>query len=165
VLPGKKRQTQQNYRVRLPRRDRLPLKLPPKSSHTTKTHSADFVFDGPSAELPLIQSGHLRAIAKLDARPFPPVPDLPTLDAAAGINLGDLTVWNSLVAPRGTPPAIVDKLAAETAKIINEPAFKAKAEAVGIYPVSSTPKEFAAFIREQAARWPEIVKKSGMHFD
>jgi tripartite-type tricarboxylate transporter receptor subunit TctC len=129
------------------------------------THSADFVFDGPSAELPLIQSGHLRAIAKLDARPFPPVPDLPTLDAAAGINLGDLTVWNGLVAPHGTPPAIIDKLAAETAKIINEPAFKAKAEAVGIYPVSSTPAEFAAFIREQAARWPEIVKRSGMHFD
>ena len=73
----------------------------------------------------------MRAIAKLDARPFPPVPDLPTLDAATGINLGDLTVWNGLVAPRGTPPAIIDKLAAETAKVINEPAFKAKAEAVG----------------------------------
>jgi tripartite-type tricarboxylate transporter receptor subunit TctC len=129
------------------------------------TRSADFVFDGPSAELPLIQSGHLRALAKLDARPFPPVPDLPTLDAATGINLGDLTVWNGLVAPRGTPPAIIDKLAAEAAKILNDPAFKAKAEAVGLYPVSSTPVEFAAYIRTQAARWPEIVKKSGMHFD
>ena len=95
------------------------------------THSADFVFDGPSAELPLIQSGDLRALAKLDARPFPPVPDLPTLDAATGINLGDVTVWNGLVAPRGTPPAIIDKLAAEAAKILNDPAFKAKAEAVG----------------------------------
>jgi tripartite-type tricarboxylate transporter receptor subunit TctC len=129
------------------------------------TRSADFVFDGPSAELPLIQSGHLRALAKLDARPFPPVPDLPTLDAATGINLGDLTVWNGLVAPRGTPPAIIDKLAAEAAKILNDPTFKTKAEAVGLYPASSTPAEFAAFIRAQAARWPEIVKKSGMHFD
>jgi tripartite-type tricarboxylate transporter receptor subunit TctC len=129
------------------------------------THSADFVFDGPSAELPLIQSGHLRAIAKLDARAFPPDPGLPTLDAATGISLGDLSVWNGLVAPHGTPPTIIDKLAAEVAKVISEPAFKAKAEGVGIYPVSSTPKEFAAFIREQAARWPEIVKKSGMHFD
>lgn len=74
------------------------------------TKSADFVFDGPSAELPLIQSGNLRALAKLDARPFPPVPDLPTLAAATGVDLGDLTVWNGLVAPRGTPPAIVDKI-------------------------------------------------------
>jgi len=129
------------------------------------TRAADFVFDGPSAELPLIQSGHLRALAKLDARPFSAAPDLPTLDAAAGINLGDLTVWNGLVAPHGTPPAILDKLAAEAAKILNDPDFKAKAEAVGLYPASSTPTEFAAFIRIQAARWPEIVRKSGMHFD
>ncbi len=129
------------------------------------TRSADFVFDGSAAELPLIRSGNLRALAKLDARPFPPMPDLPTLDAAAGIDLGDVTVWDGLVAPRGTPPVIVDKLAAEAAKILNDPAFKAKAEAVGIYPVSSTPNEFAAFIRSQAARWPDIVKKSGMHFD
>jgi tripartite-type tricarboxylate transporter receptor subunit TctC len=129
------------------------------------THGADFVFDGPSAELSLIQSGHLRALAKLDTRPFQPIPDLPTLDAATGINLGDLTVWNGLVAPHGTPTAVVDKLAAEAAKVLNDPAFKTKAEAVGIFPVSSTPAEFATFIRTQAARWPEIVKKSGMHFD
>ena len=65
----------------------------------------------------------------------------------------------------GTPPAIVDKLSAEVAKIINDPAFKAKADAVGLYPATSTPAEFAAFIRSEAARWPEVVKKSGMHFD
>lgn len=51
------------------------------------------------------------------------------------------------------------------AKILNNPAVKAKAEAIGIYPVTSTPAEFAAFIRSEAARWPAIVKKSGMHFD
>jgi tripartite-type tricarboxylate transporter receptor subunit TctC len=129
------------------------------------THGADFVFDGPSAELPLIQAGHLRALAKLDRRPFPPIPDLPTLDDATGVVLGDLTVWNGLVAPRGTPQAIIDKLAQELAKILNDPAFKAKAEAVGIFPVSDTPAEFAAYIRSQAARWPDVVKKSGLHFD
>ncbi len=129
------------------------------------TRSADFAFDGSAAELPLIRSGNLRALAKLDARPFAPMPDLPTIDAAAGIELGDVTVWDGLAAPRGTPASIIDKLAAECAKILDDPAFGAKAEAVGIYPVSSTPKEFAAFMRTQAARWPAIVKKSGMHFD
>ena len=53
-------------------------------AHGILTKSVDFVFDGPSAELPLIQSGDLRALAKLDARAFPALPDLPTLDAAAG---------------------------------------------------------------------------------
>ncbi len=143
----------------------LPYNGSAEVAHGILTRSVDFVFDGPSAVLPLIQSGDLRALAKLDGRPFPPVPDLPTLVAATGVDLGDLTVWLGLVAPSGTPPAIIDKLAAEVAKILNNPDVKAKADAVGLYPATSTPAEFAAFIRSEAARWPAVVKKSGMHFD
>ena len=134
-------------------------------AHGILTKSVDFVFDGPSAELPLIQSGDLRAIAKLDGRPFPALPDLPTLDAAGGLQLGDMTVWLGLVAPRGTPAPIIDKLQGETAKILNDPGVKARADAVGLYPASSTPAEFSAFIRSEAARWQPVVKKSGLHFD
>jgi tripartite-type tricarboxylate transporter receptor subunit TctC len=134
-------------------------------AHGILTKSVDFVFDGPSAELPLIQSGDLRALAKLDTRPFPALPDLPTLDAAGDLHLGNLTVWLGLVAPRGTPAPIVDKLQGETAKILNDPAVKARTEAVGLYPSSSTPAEFSAFIRSEAARWQPVVKKSGLHFD
>jgi len=134
-------------------------------AHGILTKSVDFVFDGPSAELPLIQSGDLRAIAKLDGRPFPALPNLPTLDAAGGLQLGDMTVWLGLVAPRGTPAPIIDKLQGETAKILNDPGVKARADAVGFYPASSTPAEFSAFIRGEAARWQPVVKKSGLHFD
>jgi tripartite-type tricarboxylate transporter receptor subunit TctC len=134
-------------------------------AHGILTKSVDFVFDGPSAQLPLIQSGDLRALAKLDARPFPPLPDLPTLDDAAGLHLGNMTVWLGLVAPHGTPAAIIGKLQTETAKIINDPAIKARADAVGLYPVSSTSDEFAAFIRSEAVRWQPVVKKSGLHYD
>ena len=134
-------------------------------AHGVLTGAADFVFDGTAAELPLIQAGNLRALAKLDRRPFKPLPQLPALVEATGIDLGDLSVWNGLVAPRGTPAPIVEKLAAEAAKVLNEPALKAKAETVGIYTVSSSPAEFAAFIRHEAARWPDVVKKSGLHFD
>ncbi len=143
----------------------LPYNGSAEVAHGILTKSVDFVFDGPSAVLPLIQSGNLRALAKLDGRPFPPVPDLPTLTAATGVDLGDLTVWLGLVAPRGTPAAIIDKLSGEVAKILNDPEVKAKADAVGLYPATSTPAEFAAFIQHEAARWPAIVKKSGMHFD
>jgi len=134
-------------------------------AHGILTKSVDFVFDGPSAELPLIHSGDLRAIAKLDGRPFPALPNLPTLDAAGGLQLGDMTVWLGLVAPRGTPAPIVDKLQGETAKILNDPGVKARADAVGLYPSPSTPAEFSAFIRSEAARWQPVVKKSGLHFD
>jgi tripartite-type tricarboxylate transporter receptor subunit TctC len=134
-------------------------------AHGILTKSVDFVFDGPSAELPLIQSGDLRALAKLDSRPFPALPDLPTLDAAADLHLGDLTVWLGLVAPHGTPAAVIDKLQGETEKILNDPAIKARANAVGLYLSSSTPAEFAAYIRSESARWQPVVKKSGLHFD
>ena len=134
-------------------------------AHGVLTKSVDFAIDGPSAELPLIQSGDLRALAKLDTRPFPALPDLPTLDDAAGLHLGDLSVWLGLVAPHETPAAIVDKLQSETAKILNDPTIKARADAVGLFPSSSTPAEFAAFIKSEAARWQPVVKKSGLHFD
>ena len=134
-------------------------------AHGILTRSVDFVFDGPSAELPLIQSGDLRALAKLDSRAFPALPDLPTLDEAAGLHLGNLTVWLGLVAPRGTPAAIIDKLQSETAKILNDAAIKARADAVGLYLSSSTAAEFADFIKTEAARWQPVVKKSGLHFD
>jgi len=133
-------------------------------AHGILTKSVDFVIDGPSAVLPLIKSGDLRALARLDGRPSP-VPNLPTLDAAAGLHLGDLTVWLGLVAPHGTPAPIIDKLQAETAKALNDPAVKARADAVGLYPATSTPAEFVAFIHREATRWEPVVKKSGLHFN
>jgi tripartite-type tricarboxylate transporter receptor subunit TctC len=134
-------------------------------AHGILTKSVDFVFDGPSAVLPLIQSGDLRTLAKLDSRPFQPVPELPTLIAATGVDLGNLTVWLGLVAPHGTPPAIVNKLSSEVANVLGNKELKAKADAVGLYPATLTPPEFAAFIQQEAARWPAVVKLSGMHFD
>jgi tripartite-type tricarboxylate transporter receptor subunit TctC len=143
----------------------LPYNGSAEVAHGVLTKSVDYVFDGPSAVLPLIKSGDLRALAKLDARLLPALPDVPTLAASTGIDLGDINVWLGLVAPRATPPAIIDKLAAEVTKILADPAVKTRADAVGISPVTSTPAEFAGFIRHEAARWPDVVKASGMHFD
>jgi len=128
------------------------------------TRSVDFSLDGPSASLSMIQGGQFRVLAKFDSRPFPPVPDLPVISAEVP-NLDEITVWLGLVAPRGTPPAIIDKLHAEVAKILSDPAIKAKADASGLYPATSTPAEFAAFIRKEAERWSTVVKDSGMKYD
>ena len=106
----------------------LPYNGSAEVAHGILTKSVDFVFDGPSAVLPLIKSGDLRGLAKLDARPFPAMPDLPTLTEATGVDLGDVTVWLALVAPRGTPSPIIDKLATEVAKVLSDPDVKAKAD-------------------------------------
>src|SRR6266851_6359941 len=101
------------------------------------TRSVDFSLDGTSASLSMIQSGQFRVLAKFDPRPFPPVPDVPFI-ASEVPKLDEITVWLGLVAPRGTPAVIVDKLNAEVAKILADPAIKAKADASGLnFPPSS----------------------------
>ena len=109
----------------------LPYNGSAEVAHGILTKSVDFVFDGPSAVLPLVQVRRSARARQARPRPLPAVPDLPTLKAATGIDLGEITVWLGLVAPHGTPSAIVDKLAAEMAKILNDPQVKARADSVG----------------------------------
>jgi tripartite-type tricarboxylate transporter receptor subunit TctC len=128
------------------------------------TKSVDFSFDGPSASLSLIQGGQFRVLAKFDPRPFPPVPDLPMITTELP-KMDEITVWLGLVAPKGTPPAVIEKLQGEVAKALADPAVKAKADASGLFPATSTPTEFAAFIRKEAERWSTVVKETGMKYD
>ncbi len=128
------------------------------------TKSVDFTFDGSSASMPLVQSGQFRALAKFDSRPFPALPDLPTITAELP-NYEEITVWLGLVAPRGTPAAVVDKLQAEVVRILADPAIKAKADAAGLFPATSTPAEFSAFIRKEAERWSTVVRETGLKYD
>jgi tripartite-type tricarboxylate transporter receptor subunit TctC len=128
------------------------------------TKSVDFTFDGTSASMPLVQSGQFRALAKFDSRPFPALPNVPTATAELP-NYEEITVWLGLVAPKGTSPAIVDKLHAEVVKVLADPAIKAKADASGLFPATTTPAEFAAFIRKEAERWSTVVKETGLQYD
>jgi tripartite-type tricarboxylate transporter receptor subunit TctC len=79
--------------------------------------------------------------------------------------IGEITVWVGLVAPRGTPPAIVSTIQREVATAPSDRALTATAEAAGLYPAASTPAEFAAFIRREADRWSEVLPETGMRFD
>ena len=130
------------------------------------TQSVDYVVDGTSAALPLIQDGKFRALAKFDSRPFAPVPDLPLIGPASGLSgLDEVTVWLGLVAPKGTSPAIVDKLHREIVRVLADPGVKAKADAAGLFPAATSPADFASFIRQESARWAKVVAESGIKYD
>jgi tripartite-type tricarboxylate transporter receptor subunit TctC len=130
------------------------------------TNSVDYVLDGTSAALPLIQDGKFRALAKFDRRPFSPVPNLPLVSEAAGLrDFDEITVWLGLVAPKGTPQPIVNKLHRQIVQVLADPGVKAKADAAGLFPFTSTPQEFAAFIRQEAQRWSSVVKETGIQYD
>jgi tripartite-type tricarboxylate transporter receptor subunit TctC len=130
------------------------------------TGSVQYTLDGPSAALALIQDGRFRVLAKFDGRPFPPAPNAPLISEAAGLpNFDEVTVWLGLVAPKGTPQPIVDKLHRQIALTLADPGIKQKADAAGLFPSTSTPAEFAAFIRKEAERWAPVVKETGIQYD
>src|ERR1700748_1603793 len=83
-------------------------------THGLLTKSVEFAFDGPSAAASLIESGQFRVLAKFDERPFALVPAAPTFTTIVP-SLDEIVVWLGLVAPRGTPPAIVEKIQREVA--------------------------------------------------
>ena len=128
------------------------------------TRSVDFAFDGPSAAIASIEAGKFRVLAKFDPRPFPPVPDVPLITREVP-GFDEVTVWLGLVAPRGTPAAIVDEVHRGVVAALSDRTVVASADAAGLYPATSTPAEFAAFIRHEADRWSKVLPETGMRFD
>ena len=123
------------------------------------SESVDFAFDSTASSLPLITGGRFRALAKYSDRPFPALPDLPSLAEAAELpGLSESSTWIGLLAPTGTPPKIVDKIQAEVASIYAEPAVMEKLTNAGMFAVSSTAAEFQAFIRQEIERWSKVIK-------
>ncbi len=130
------------------------------------TGSVDFIVDGVAASLPLIHGGRLRALAKLNTRPLPVLPELKPLAVAAGLpQLDDMSSWIGLVAPAGTPRTVIDKLNREVAAIYADPAIADRLEKAGITAVTSTPEEFDAFFRSEAARWTKVFRESGIKLE
>jgi tripartite-type tricarboxylate transporter receptor subunit TctC len=139
----------------------VPFKGSAEIGQAVLAGTVDFALDSTGTSLPLIQSGHYRALAKYSQRPLPALPDLPSLNVAAGLaGLEESSTWIALAAPAATPPAIVDKIHREVAGIYADPALVAKLEKVGIFPVSSTPAEFNAFIRSETERWSKALKEN-----
>jgi tripartite-type tricarboxylate transporter receptor subunit TctC len=113
---------------------------------------------------PFVKSGRVRALAVTSAKRTPALPDVPTV-AEAGVPGYEATTWTGIVGPRGLSKPIVARLNAELARAVASPAFREKALAIGSEPVSSTPEQFAAFIRSEHAKWGEVIRRSGARID
>jgi tripartite-type tricarboxylate transporter receptor subunit TctC len=107
-----------------------------------------------------VKSGKLRALAVAGPRRAPLLPEVPTMKEA-GIEGVEVPLWFGLLAPAGTPRDVVAALAAGVARAAKDPDMKRRLEEQGGEPVGSTPEEFAALLREEVAKWAEVVKVSG----
>ena len=110
---------------------------------------------------PQIDGGTLRALAMSSAKRSPFMPDLPTV-SESGVPGFEAIQWFGLLAPAGTPKAIVDRLQAETARILETPVMKERLAVEGAEPVGNKPEEFAAVIKAEMAKWSEVAKAAGI---
>ena len=106
---------------------------------------------------PQIKAGKVRALAVTSAKRARILPDVPTLQEA-GVPGFDVASWQALYAPAGTPPAVVAKLNAELARIIEQPEIKTRMEALGLEHTANTPAQFAEFQIAEQAKWAKIIK-------
>ncbi len=119
------------------------------------------LFDPATSVAPYIRSGRLRGLAVTGARRTKAFPDLATI-AEAGVPGYEVTTWGGIIAPVGVPRAIVSRLSEEVQKAAKSAVVTERYEAVGADPVSSTPEEFTAYIRQEFIKWAKIVKRAGI---
>ena len=122
------------------------------------------MFDNLTSISPHVKSGKLRGLGVSGPRRSPVFPDLPTV-AEAGVPGYETTAWGGLVAPAGTPKAIVTKLNAEINKAIAAPTLRDRYAAIDAEPVGGTIEQFAAFVKSESAKWGDVVRKSGARID
>ncbi|SRR6266581_1688854 len=119
--------------------------------------------DVPSA-IANVRAGRLRALAVTSRKRISAAPEVPTFEEA-GVPGYEAVGWFGVVAPAGTPPRIVDKLNKEIADALSAPEIRERALAAGAEPATSTPQEFAAFIRSEIAKWKEVIAKAKIRID
>ena len=122
------------------------------------------MFDNLPPSLPQIKAGKLRALGVTSATRAPALPATPTI-AEAGLPGFESSSWFGLLAPAGTPPAIVAKINAEVDKWLASPEAKEKLSAIGANIAGGSPEDFARHIQAETAKWAKVVKESGAKVD
>jgi tripartite-type tricarboxylate transporter receptor subunit TctC len=121
-------------------------------------------FSQPPVVLPHIRSGKVRGLAISSANRLAALPEFPTI-AESGVAGYESTSWQGVVVPSGTPQAIIVKLNGEINRALKLPEIGARLAAEGSEPGTTTPDEFAAYIRREIAKWAKVVKESGAKVD
>ena len=122
----------------------------------------DMVTSTVPATIPHVNSGRIRALAVLAPERAATLPQVPT-SAEAGMPELVVITWYGLFAPAGVKPDIIERINAEIAKLMNAPEARSKFAQVGLDAVTSTPAEFATFVRAETDKWARVIKAADIH--
>ncbi len=122
-----------------------------------------FVTPNLPAALGFVQQGKLRALAVTSRKRLPQLPNVPAIaETLPGFeNLG----WFGLMAPTGTPAAVIEKVSRDTAKALEGSDLRKRFDDIGMGPVGNRPEEFAKAIKEESQRWARIIKERKLQVD
>lgn len=123
----------------------------------------DLMFDNFPSSMPHLRAGKLKPLAVTGRERSPAMPELPTVEQAGGPTLKgyEATSWFGLLAPAGTPPAVVDRIQQASAAALKSPALAERLMAQGAAPGGGTPAAFAKLIADESVKWARVVKVSG----
>ena len=139
----------------------IPYKGGAPAAAAAAAGDAQVTFANYSDALTHMKSGRLRALGMTSAKRFPQSPEVPTI-AEAGIPGYQVDSWNGLLAPAGTPPEIVGRMAAAVQQGLKDPATHKRMEEMGTQPVADSPAQFRAFLETEVKKWGDFVKQSGI---
>jgi tripartite-type tricarboxylate transporter receptor subunit TctC len=108
--------------------------------------------------LPYIKAGRLRALAVLGSKRTSLLPDVPTVGET--VRGYDLTNWFGLAVPAATPRELVNRIYADTAKVMQQADFKERISNMGADVVGSTPEQFGAFMKSESAKWGKVIREA-----
>lgn len=140
------------------------LHVPYKGSSGARTDvlggQVDMMFDAVPTMAPHVRSGKVKALATTGLTKSTVTPEVPTVNEA-GVPKYEAVIWLGLMAPKGTPQAIVDKLNAAVVKIVSDPAVKKAWAEQGAIPMVMNVAEFTKYLNDDIAKWAHIVQISG----
>ena len=142
----------------------VPFRSGAESVTGVMSGAIELTFENPSILLPLIRDGKLRALAVTSGTRIPLAPELPTTEEA-GVPNFVVTGFNGIVAPAGTPDAIVKKLNAALNEGLSTPEMRATIEKLGVVPRIGTPEDFSKYIDAQYRTWQQVAKAANIKID
>jgi len=142
--------------------------VPHKGSSEARTSvlsgQVEMMLDAITTMTPMVKAGRVRALGTTGRKRSAVLPDVPTV-AEAGVPGYEATIWLGIMAPAGTPKAVIDRLNAEVTKIVSQPDVKKAWNEQGAEPLTMSPAEFEKYLNADIAKWAKIVKISGARTD
>ncbi|MBM3373366.1 MAG: hypothetical protein FJY44_05785 [Betaproteobacteria bacterium] len=111
-----------------------------------------------STGVPVVKNGRATALAVTGAKRSPALPDVPTVAETPSLKGYEASNWYGLMAPAGTPKPIIDRLHRDMVGVMDAPALCDLLAARGVDATSSSPDEFAAYIRSETAKWAKVIR-------